>query len=322
MSLKFATNRYPGNKINTTGELVCNNGVLTGLNTSVGKNNALVIDSANCGNIKLEDDIYNLKKGSLVNKLCECETVTGTNGVVSCPNGKFINTLYPLVNKAVCCRTCSPDEKTKTTYTQKKCSIVFKDRSDKNQTCPNGTFLKSISINSSNTKMECCYPEFEGEVEMDDECGALGLNKDKCNVDQMKELKHRCKEYGANNCNVNSLKNLENKCDSYGMRYFNSDENKYKNTDSYMTCHKDNFEKLDKYCESNNIENCNFYEIKDKHVKDLQVDVSNIDGIQDSFENKLKIIPNTFTAKLFIFLSLCVLLLVVILIIYLYRNKE
>src|SRR5690606_1081986 len=136
----------------------------------------------------------------------------------------------------------------------KKCSFVFKNRTDKDQSCPNNTFLKSISITPTNTKLECCYPNFEGEAvkeakEVNDECTTMGLDKDKCTVDQMKDMKNRCREYGTGpGCNLNSLQNLEKQCDSYGMRYFDSNENKYKNTDSYMVCHKDNFEKLDNYC--------------------------------------------------------------------------
>lgn len=332
MSLNFSTGNYKSNKLAQGGNMTCSKGFMSGLNNNVSKD-AVVLESANCGAITLNEDIYNLKKGTVLSNLCECEDVTGVPGkTLSCPSGKFINTFYPLLNKVTCCKNCSEDNTAKTSYDDKHCSVVFKDSTAVNQSCPTNNFLKSVTITQANTKLECCAPTLTGTVvqkanQLDDSCEALGISKDKCNADFVNEVKSRCKEYGTEFCNLTNLQNVEGKCNTYGMRYYDINENKYKNTDSYMSCHNDNFPKLDSYCHDKGMsqEQCNFYNIKDKPINDLQHDIINIDAIESSFEKKLsdviEMLPSSNTARTFLVLCVCAFAIVIAILIYLLYNN-
>ena len=337
MTLNFSTGTFNSNPLTKAGDLTCGNSLMTGINISTSNNSAAAIGSAQCGTITLSDDIYNLKKGTKLNNLCQCEDVTGRPGQdLTCPTGKFISTYYPLLNKVTCCKSCSPDNLSQTTYTDPDCTTIFKNKGDPNQSCPANHFLKSISVTPANTKLVCCPPSLSGSFvekadQLQSDCDLLGINKDKCTAEFLNEVKHRCQEYGipANTCNLSSLQKLEGKCNQYGMRYFDINANKYKNTDSYVTCHNDNFSKLDKDCKTKNIgpKSCNFYNIKDKPIKDLQQDIMNLDAVDNDFELKMQsitqMLPNTTTTRVFSFLCVISFLIVIGILIYLLtKNQE
>lgn len=139
---------------------------------------------------------------------------------------------------------------------------------------------------------------------INDECKKMGIDSNKCTEENIKNLKNKCTEYGIGieNCTMGNMLGTEQKCNVYGMKYFDFNSNKYKNTDSYLSCHVDNFDKLDKYCEDNSLDTCNFYNMRQTPVSDMKViknDVSTMDKIQGIYEEKIDNLENTYVQKIF-----------------------
>jgi len=252
--------------------ITCTDGkIWSGFKISRNQQGEPSMQTAKCGNIVAQNDIYNLKKGDQLNNLCECEEINEKNGEFTCPSGKFITNYNPSAKKASCCILCNGDNSVKGTYDPKDCNILFKDKNVLDVTCPDNTFLGSININSNNSKLSCCSPNFKNQTQ--------SPQTDNPN----------CKKYGLEQCNMDLIKSTEAKCQEYGMRYFDSTDNKYKNTDSYMDCHIDNFSKLENLCKEHNINPCNFYSLRQNQLTDIfkiKNDIGKIDAIQGIYEQK------------------------------------
>ena len=311
----ISSNIVNSNKLNISSDISCknNNGsggrLWSGAQILRDDKGTPKIEYAQCGSINIEEDIYNLKKGTMLDNTCDCEMIDEKQGEMACPNGKYLSTYYPLLKKASCCSSCTPDGKVKTSFKPDDCSIVFKDKNDKDISCPPNKFLRLLSVNQNNAKLDCCSPKLEGEqVEkhniLGEECKKMGLDRKSCTDENFANLKNKCKEYGIGieNCKVDEVLRVEQKCNVYGMKYFDSKDNKYKNTDSYLTCHADNFDKLDNYCKENSLNTCNFYNVRQSPITDVKViknDINNIDKIQDIYEKKLDNLENTYVGQIF-----------------------
>lgn len=214
---------------------------------------------------------------SNLNNVCDCEIVSEVNGDMHCPPGKFMTDYNSTTKKATCCLLCDNNKTTKGTYDPKDCNFIFKDKSVANVACPDNTFLNSITVNSNNSKLSCCKPNINSPPQQEQPQTTTNINTDKC------------KKYGLETCSDELIKSTENKCAAYGMRYLDSIDNKYKNTDSYMDCHVDNFVKLDATCKDNSIAQCNFYNLKNKQSNDINTiknNIEKIDAIQNIYEKK------------------------------------
>ena len=268
--------------VTTNKAISCNDGkIWSGFLLTKGGQDQSAIQTAKCGNIVAQNDIYNLKKGDQLSNLCECEVISEKNGDISCPAGKFMTDYNSTTKKATCCMLCNNDNTVKGTYDQKDCSIVFKDKNIVDVNCPNNNFLNSININSNNSKLSCCSPMLKEY----DRTGTTIQTETK--IQTSSDIK--CKEYGLEPCSAELIKSTEAKCNQYGMRYFDSVDNKYKNTDSHMVCHVDNFAKLDTECKDNSVSSCNVYNVRQNQLSDIKrikTDIGNIDAIQNVYEKK------------------------------------
>lgn len=293
------------------------------------------IEHAKCSNMKLEENVYNLQKGTELSNACDCEMIEGKNGSIECPNDKFLNTYYPLLKKGSCCKPCTSDGKVKVTLDQKNCFPVVKGKDDVEASCPDKLFMKNMNFIGGTAKIECCATKFEGEnVEkhnvVDDECTKMKIPKELCSNEFMNTLKNKCKEYGIAECDYETVRNVESKCNSYGMRYFDTLENRYKNTDSSVNCHVDNFNKLDDQCTRNEVKSCSVYNLRDgqtDNVISLKKDITNIDKIQGAYEEKLGTVENSlinklFTSKTFVIISSMLCIMLISIIVYFIINKK
>ncbi|QKF94226.1 hypothetical protein QKU48_gp0768 [Fadolivirus algeromassiliense] len=293
------------------------------------------LEHAKCSNLKLEENVYDLQKGTEFQKVCDCEMVEGKNGSIECPNDKFLGTYYPLLNKGSCCKPCNNDGKVKVSIDQKNCFPVVKGKDDTEISCPDKLFMKNMNFVDGTAKIECCAPKFEGEtVEKQniviDDCTKMKIPKELCSNEFMNTLKTKCKEYGITECDYETVRNVESKCNSYGMRYFDTLENKYKNTDSPIICHVDNFNKLDGQCVKGNVSSCSVYNLMDNQSKDvvgLKKDITNIDKIQTEYDQKFNNLENSlvnklFGNKVFVVLSSIICLIIIAIIAYVLINKK
>ena len=338
----ISSNIVNSNALNVNSDISCKNGngsggrAWTGAEITRTGNGTPKIGYAKCGSISIEEDIYNLKKGTLLDNTCDCEMIVEKQGELLCPPGKFLNTYYPLLKKASCCTTCTDDGKAKTSFGYDKCSFTFKTKNDTDLSCPPNKFLNSLSINQNNAKLNCCSPTLKGEniekhVVNNEECKKVGIDQNLCNDDNLKDLKHKCKEYGIANCTQEEILKVEEKCNVYGMRYFDSANNKYKNTDSYLNCHVDNFDKLDNYCKENSMGTCNFYNMRQtpsSDINSIKNDIENIDKIQSIYEKKISNFENINAGKMFknkifvIIMSIICTLIVIALIYFILKQKQ
>lgn len=265
------------------------------------------IELAKCSSVKIDENIFGLQKGTEFSKTCDCEMVEAQNGSVTCPNEKFLNTYYPLLKKGSCCKPCNNEGKIKVSVDEKNCFPVVKSESDNDASCPDKLFMKNINFTNGTAKIECCAAKFEGDIVekqnvANDECSKMKIPKELCSNEFMNTLKNKCKEYGIADCNYDAVRNIESKCNSYGMRYFDTLENKYKNTDSSMNCHADNFLKLDNQCTKNNVNSCSVYNLRDSQSNDVQSlkkDISNIDTIQNAYDKKFDEMGNSVIGNFF-----------------------
>lgn len=298
----------------------CNNGSNAGLWSGFTiSNNSF--QTAKCGSIQS------------LNNTCDCVTVSGPN--VVCPNGKYISSYNNTTKQATCCGLCSSDGKTKMAYEPTSCSVTFKNKGVNDISCPPGTLLKEVNVNSNNTKMTCCSPKLQQETSQEtikhssQEASHLHqefghnlhqeMNKNlhqemNNNVSQelayktpiqeenvyklqptqaetaaQAEINKKCKKYGLDSCTADTINATEAKCNTYGMRYYDSTANKYQNTDSYLKCHNDNFDKLDNFCKQNNLQTCNFYTSRQQplnNISQIQTDVGTLDKINGIYESK------------------------------------
>ena len=326
------------NKLNTSNDITCKGvgdpggKIWTGFQVTKNDKGEFIYDLAKCGNVRLNNNINELKKNTSLDNICECELIDAEPGYINCPAGKFINTYYPITKKVSCCKPCTFDNKIKATNDSKTCLNIYKTKNDTNLTCPSDQYLKGFSLTPNTTKLDCCHIKLEGSaVEkqkiLDENCKKMGLTNEKCNKENLNNMTKLCKLYGINECNEESLKNIEDKCNLYGMKYYDTKENKFKNTDSYITCHVDNFTKLDNSCKNDGIKECNFYNIKQKQINDinnLKQDISSINKIENEFEKELinlKNIGSQYKLPIIIF-AVIICLLIIGLIIFIIIKKK
>lgn len=277
-----------------------NNGVFSGFNISRDNINSPVLKQAQCSGFDVKENLYNLKKGDKITNTCNCETIAETNGEIMCPSGKYITSYSPSTKSAKCCSLC--DAAKSVHNTDGTCSVVFKDNSVNNISCAANEFMKGFNINKNNTKISCCSTNLIGQS--NDKCSKYGLDANNCNDNIIDQMANKCKEYGLNICTIETIKATEQKCNDLGMRFFDPIENKYKNTDSYMMCHSDNFAKMEESCKTNDVSVCNFYNLKDKQTKDIKNDIIKLDAIQTAYEkelNEMTLAKNKILGSILIF---------------------
>jgi len=240
--------------------------IWTGTKLAPDQTGNLKISTPNCGKVVLNEDMNTFKRGQEINGLCNCEMVNEANQGINCPNGKFMRTYYPLLKQALCCSPCMANGELRAAYDSANCREVFKNPTDTNLTCPNNNFLQGLNFTKLNTKLNCCYPKFEGQIktqvdEMKGHCTKMGIQEQECNETVLNNMNKYCKEYGisSDECTRSNLNNVLANCDAYGLRYFDPVSGVYKNTDSYMTCHVNNFQKLDDQCQARGVTDCNWY---------------------------------------------------------------
>jgi len=323
------------NKLNASGDISCvdfkgsGGRIWSGVQVEREDNGKPIFKYAKCARIKPEEEIYHFKKGSSLNNYCDCEIVEATEGKMICPQNKIMSTYYPLLNKASCCSPCyGKNGDLKASFPDGQCRWETKKPEIKDVSCPEGQLMKSFEINNLLSRVECCAPQLNGEyidkhTTMMENCNNMELSEEECDEKIVGDLKDKCNKYGIRNCTLDEIKKVEDKCDKYGMKYYDTVTNNYKNTDSYLKCHTNNFDKLDQQCARNNINKCNFYELRDNNidsVSSIKSDLINIDKIEDVFENKMKAIElkiNISRILLFLFISIItVVLLVILLFIY------
>jgi hypothetical protein len=313
------------NKLNSNKDFSCKNDwnsedrIWTGFQFQRNDKNEPVYEFIKCGNVKLENDFNEFKKDSLISKACDCELVDSTNGTIECPNGKFINTYNPSTKKTLCCKLCTTDNSLMVTNEPSGCASSYNSKNETNLSCPKNQFLKGVAITPNTSKIECCQVKLEGDnlnkyKQLEEDCKKMGI--DKCEIDKVNDMKKYCKMYGISDCSKTTLQNVENKCGLYGMRYYDTSDNKFKNTDSYIDCHTDNFNKMDALCKNSDVTTCSFYNLRQKHVNDinnLKKDIENIDKVEDFFEktvNELKKATSNYKLPVVIFSIILFLLLI------------
>lgn len=325
------------NKLNTNDGISCvnlsNSGgrIWAGIDIEREKDGMPIFKSAKCAHLKPEDEIYHFKKDSFLDNYCDCELVDTKEGKLSCPSNKMISTYYPLLNRATCCSPCSSDNKLKTIFPDDQCKWETMKPEVKDVSCSPSQYMKSFEINKLLSKIECCTPQLTGEY-LDEhnnnskECNNMELDAEECNEKNVKNLMDKCNQYGIKTCNMNEIKRIEDKCDKYGMKYYDSTTNTYKNTDSYLSCHLENFDKLDQQCAKNNISNCNFYELRDNNidsVTSMKSNFINIDKIEDIFETKFKAIETKIIiSKILLFLFILIITIIVLIILFFIYKKH
>lgn len=280
------------------------------------------IEHAKCGNLKLNSNVHNIPKGTELTRTCDCEMTAPKNGSVTCPNGKFLSTYYPDLKKGLCCSPCTVDGSVKAVVDEKNCYPVIKSKNIKDVSCPSQMFIRSGSVTKTGSMLSCCGTKLKGspvdiQESLNHQCDKMKIPRELCSNNLMNKLEGKCTEYGITDCNYENVRNTENKCNSYGMRYFDTIENKYKNTDSSIQCHVDNFDKLDKECNQNNVQQCNVYNIKEQqanNITSLQQDVVNIDSVLEAQENT--ILNKVFGNNIFLCISLILCLIILGVIIY------
>lgn len=354
MSFAITSNTTNSNKSNN-GAISCKGntgligGIWSGFELSQNVSGTPQMEYAKCSNVSLQNDIYNLKKGSLLDNTCECEIVAETNGEITCPAGKYITTYNSTTKKGICCELCSSDNKVKTSYRPTDCSIAFKEKNIHDVSCPNNTFLKSINVNQNNSKITCCRANLqEGSTQENNllpkastEAHNLPLkvstetnNSPKVSTEtnnlptvssETNNMNtNKCKEYGLSVCTSEAINLAETKCNQYGMKYYDSTDNKYKNTDSYLGCHIDNFGKLDEMCKQNSVTPCNFYGIRQQSWNDITTiknDISKIDAIDGIYEQKFNSMGLGGNKMLVIILIILGLIITVLAIYIVVKNK-
>jgi len=263
-----------------------NMGPWMGFQFTRGQNNSLSYSTAKYGNIKLAN-------GELVNNISDCEYIEPKNGTLECPDGKFIAGYDQVNNKFMCCKISTSDQ----IYANPvNCESFYHPKEVTDLKCPDNKFLRRFVITPNTSMIECC-----------------AINVDRSPV--TKEIMGLCKTYGVNNCTKDSLKNTTDMCQKFGMRYYDVDEMRYKNTDSYMNCHVDNFDKLQDNCKKKGLQECSFYNLKNKDDHDLEnvkESIISIDQIEGRLEKSFLV---EYKVAILAFGSI-ILLLMVILIIY------
>jgi|688.fasta_scaffold182766_2 hypothetical protein len=327
--------------------------------SGVGYNNT---KNLQCSNIQLEQDLYDVKKGTQIDNYCDCEIINTTSNGFKCPSGKYISAIYPKSGKASCCNVCDVDKKIKTYYDDSDCSVVVNNGSNPNNKsimCSPNSFITSVKELRPGVEVGCCKPKFKSTNQsiqnpppvqpaqtptplpvqpqqnasslLNDQCKKYNITQDNCNENNIKSLQDRCKEYGIDNCNNDELRKIEQQCNGYGMRYFDSIDNRYKNTDSYINCHVDNFQKLDQTCKDNSLDTCNFYNINRNQqdgLNEIKTNIVTIDKIQDIYENKISNLESSSISKfinnkqLMICLSIILFLIFGVIIYFIIINKK
>lgn len=276
-------------RINTLNDIVScgDNGIEGGVgggkffNGIVFDNNK--IKSAKCAGLKLAQDVYNFKKDTLLNNTCHCEIVSNNGPILKCPPNKYLRTYYPLLNKGLCCTPCTSNSEITTTDNSIQCYQIYKDNKNNTVQCPSNGLIKSI-IQTSNPSIECCRPNIGGtyailQEKLTDECKKLNITN--CHEEEIKKIKEKCQKYGIQNCNIQTIQDIENKCNSYGMKYYDMLNNRLQNNDSQIECNIDNFSKLDRLCEEENIKDCKWSNIEKKKLEKVQSIQDNLKKIQE-----------------------------------------
>ena len=326
----FSSDVINSNKLNTTTDISCQNNDKTGGRVWSGfkfggDNTGYKIEFAKCSNLKLEEDAYNMQKGSELGSACDCEMVNEQNGLVNCPNDKFLSTYFPLLKQGSCCMPCSADGKVKAGVDSGNCFPVTNSKDVTDVSCPDKTFIKNMQLIDGGSKLECCATKVSGAgVEKhnatNSNCASMKIPAELCSNEFSNTITAKCKEYGMANCDYESLREVESKCNTYGLRYLDTLTSKHQNTDSSVICHADNFDKLDSQCTKNGVSACSVYGLRDGQAGDvgsLKKDVVNIDKILGVMENSWvnKVFGNKTIAIVILSVFIVILLAVVFLVI-------
>lgn len=285
------------------------------------KTNTFSIKDANCANLTLGSDMGNLKKGTILSDVCDCEIASINNGAITCPNNKFIKSYYPSSNKVSCCSPCTSNAEIKTAYSTPNCNDVNVDGTTYLAMCPINQFANGIDF--TNSKVKCCKPSASGNlglstVDMTNQCKNLGITGT-CNEKTINQYEKVCNDLGIKNCNYTNIMNTENICNNYGMKYYDVDTNLLMNPESYLVCNENNFADVDKFCKEKNITPCNWQNIqawKQNTIDQLAEDVENIDTLQNSFEQTI----NRNTILLVVFIVILIVLLAIYAFIYIRKH--
>jgi len=299
--MSFETSNTADNfKINVTGDISCKNEesiggkIISGITIDATDANNIKIKSAQCSDIRLKDNIADLPKGTVLNNICDCELVDGLNGVVNCPDNKFLRTYYPAIKKGLCCSPCTSDSKLKSQYVKQNCNFIPRVGNENIMKCPDNTYMQNISIGGKVPSIECCYPTPAGEIfdkdkQQKNECKQYGLKS--CSSDDIVKLKDACKLYGLAQCTADNLDKLQQRCNQYEMRYMDYKTNKYVHAESPIVCYNDNFNKIDEKCRKNNIKVCNVpnaYDYDNK-IRELSNNIQTVDNDQYNKINQLSL---------------------------------
>jgi hypothetical protein len=228
------------------------------------------IKTSNCANLKLATNVGDIKKGVVLDEVCDCEIVSINNNILTCPKNKFIKTYFPTLNKISCCSPCTNNGTIKTEFNDDKCQDVLINPTTHIAMCPKDMFVSKIDL--QNSKISCCPPVIGGSygqeiMKINEKCKQMGIDNNICMNDSsniVKRLEETCKKYGIKDedCKYNNIINFEKKCDTYGMKYTSIDGGQVKNPSSYLECHKNNFDDLDRFCTQNSITPCNWENIQ------------------------------------------------------------
>lgn len=342
MSL-LTTNPIDNFELNKSTDISCKEDDIIGTKLMSGvsftsTNNKIKINSAKCSNLKLGNDIMNLKKGAMLNELCDCESVDQVDNNYSCPNNTYLRSYFPNTGKILCCSPCNSSNNLMVKNNARYCKNIYTRANNINNQCPQNSLITGFKSVGKDIVVNCCKPFESGQLvdqqnALNQECKSMGL--DSCSASNIQELKNNCKKLGLIDCNKTNIENLQKKCDSYGMKYFDLNQQKYINSDSYLDCYINNFSKMDEICKNNSIDNCNWYNLSNSKLKTLQLSTNNINNLekiqnqlnnnylnnQNMFEEELVILNNKLSKKQQIFwivlgcFSIILIIIIVIIII-------
>ena len=153
------------------------------------------------------------------------------------------------------------------------CDCELHDIVDNQVICPKNKFVNTKYPLID--KVLCCSPcKVKPPLSKDlaEKCSKYGLRE--CSEENVEGLESDLKKYGLEEQTGESIRNFYNKCDRYGLKYYDRINNRMKNSDSYLECSVDNFNKMDNICKNDGIPQgqCNWYNVHGKNISDLKND--------------------------------------------------